>query len=67
MRLVGDGRPTAFSRAAINAAAVDKVESLVAEAREGAKVIHGGMRHKLGGTFFGRPCSERHDGLAIAK
>jgi succinate-semialdehyde dehydrogenase/glutarate-semialdehyde dehydrogenase len=37
----------------INIAAVDKVERHIADAREkGAKVLVGGKRHKLGGTFF---------------
>lgn len=37
----------------INEAAVHKVEYLIADAcRRGAKVIQGGKRHLLGGTFF---------------
>ncbi len=37
----------------INEAAVDKVERLLGEATaKGAKVIQGGKRHALGGTFF---------------
>ncbi len=41
----------------INQAAVEKVESLLAEARSpGApKVEVGGHRHKLGGTWFESP------------
>ncbi|TGG91454.1 NAD-dependent succinate-semialdehyde dehydrogenase [Natronospirillum operosum] len=37
----------------INEAALDKVESLVADARrQGARVLTGGARHKLGGNFY---------------
>ena len=37
----------------INADAIDKVETLVADAVEkGARVVTGGSRHDLGGTFF---------------
>ena len=37
----------------INAAAVEKVERLLAEAAaKGAKIVQGGKRHILGGTFF---------------
>jgi succinate-semialdehyde dehydrogenase/glutarate-semialdehyde dehydrogenase len=37
----------------INAKAVEKVERLLADARaKGAKVVTGGHRHALGGTFF---------------
>ncbi|HEX2590015.1 MAG TPA: NAD-dependent succinate-semialdehyde dehydrogenase [Rhizomicrobium sp.] len=37
----------------INMAAVDKVESLLADAKsKGGKVVAGGKRHALGGTFF---------------
>ena len=37
----------------INARAVEKVERLLADARaKGAKVVTGGHRHALGGTFF---------------
>ena len=37
----------------INAGAVEKVERLLADARaKGAKVVTGGHRHALGGTFF---------------
>jgi len=37
----------------INAAAIEKVEHLVADAvSKGAKVVVGGARHELGGTFY---------------
>jgi succinate-semialdehyde dehydrogenase/glutarate-semialdehyde dehydrogenase len=51
---VGDGLTDGVQQGPlINAAAVDKVESLIAEAtKKGAKLVTGGKRHKLGGTFF---------------
>src|SRR6185295_11880556 len=37
----------------INVAAVEKVERLLSEATaSGAKIVQGGKRHPLGGTFF---------------
>ena len=37
----------------INSKALDKVESMISDAKaNGGKVIRGGNRHKLGGTFF---------------
>jgi len=37
----------------INMAAVEKVEHLLGEATaKGARIVHGGKRHPLGGTFF---------------
>ncbi len=36
-----------------NRAAVEKVEAHVADAQDkGAKIVRGGKRHALGGTFF---------------
>ena len=51
---VGDGAADGVTQGPlINQAAVEKVESLLAEAlAEGAKVEVGGHRHKLGGTWF---------------
>ena len=51
---VGDGAAEGVSQGPlINAKAVDKVERLVTEAvSAGAKVVLGGHRHALGGTFF---------------
>ena len=51
---VGDGAADGVNQGPlINQAAVEKVESLLAEAlAEGAKVEVGGRRHKLGGTWF---------------
>ncbi|HAH09729.1 MAG TPA: succinate-semialdehyde dehydrogenase (NADP(+)) [Alphaproteobacteria bacterium] len=51
---VGDGTETGISQGPlINAEAVDKVERLIADATaKGAKILQGGKRHALGGTFF---------------
>jgi succinate-semialdehyde dehydrogenase/glutarate-semialdehyde dehydrogenase len=51
---VGDGaQPGIEQGPLINMAAVEKVESLIADGiKHGAKVDLGGKRHKLGGTFF---------------
>ena len=51
---VGDGAaPGVEQGPLINMAAVEKVESLIAEGvAKGAKVVQGGKRHRLGGTFF---------------
>ena len=41
----------------IDMAAVEKVEEHIEDAvAKGAKVISGGSRHDLGGTFFSPPC-----------
>jgi len=53
----------------INQAAVEKVESLLTEARAGgALIVAGGQRHPLGGTFF-EPTIVSHltDSMAISK
>ncbi|MSP93916.1 MAG: NAD-dependent succinate-semialdehyde dehydrogenase [Alphaproteobacteria bacterium] len=51
---VGDGAaPGVDQGPLINMAAVEKVESLIAEGvAKGAKIVQGGHRHKLGRTFF---------------
>ncbi|MGZ5932062.1 MAG: NAD-dependent succinate-semialdehyde dehydrogenase [Rhizomicrobium sp.] len=51
---VGDGAVEGVTQGPlINAKAVEKVERLLADARaKGAKVVTGGHRHALGGTFF---------------
>jgi succinate-semialdehyde dehydrogenase/glutarate-semialdehyde dehydrogenase len=51
---VGDGaQPGIEQGPLINLAAVEKVESLIADGvKRGAKIDLGGKRHKLGGTFF---------------
>jgi len=51
---VGDGLQSGVNQGPlINAEAIDKVETLVADAVEkGAKIALGGQRHALGGTFF---------------
>lgn len=51
---VGDGSEGGVSQGPlINQAAIDKVERLVADAvAKGAKVVVGGTRHELGGTFY---------------
>lgn len=51
---VGDGSEGGVSQGPlINAAAINKVERLVADAvAKGAKVVVGGTRHELGGTFY---------------
>ena len=51
---VGDGRHDGVEQGPlIDMAAVEKVEELLADATEkGAKVVTGGARHGLGGTFF---------------
>ena len=51
---VGSGFDDGISQGPlINAAAIEKVESLVADAvSKGAKVVVGGARHALGGTFY---------------
>jgi len=52
--VIGDGlKSVTHQGPLINQAAVEKVERLVDGAiNQGAKVITGGMRHELGGTFF---------------
>jgi len=51
---VGSGFDDGISQGPlINAAAIEKVENLVADAvSKGAKVVVGGARHELGGTFY---------------
>jgi succinate-semialdehyde dehydrogenase/glutarate-semialdehyde dehydrogenase len=51
---VGDGFETGVTTGPlINPAAVEKVEEHIADAlAKGAKVVTGGKRHALGGTFF---------------
>jgi len=51
---VGSGFDDGISQGPlINAAAIEKVEILVADAvSKGAKVVVGGARHELGGTFY---------------
>jgi succinate-semialdehyde dehydrogenase/glutarate-semialdehyde dehydrogenase len=51
---VGDGAMPGIEQGPlINMAAVEKVESLIADGvKHGAKIDLGGKRHKLGGTFF---------------
>jgi succinate-semialdehyde dehydrogenase/glutarate-semialdehyde dehydrogenase len=51
---VGDGTEEGVTQGPlINEAAVEKVEELVADARaKGARIITGGARHELGGTFY---------------
>jgi succinate-semialdehyde dehydrogenase/glutarate-semialdehyde dehydrogenase len=51
---VGDGAAPGIEQGPlINMAAVEKVESLLADGvKHGAKIDLGGKRHKLGGTFF---------------
>jgi succinate-semialdehyde dehydrogenase/glutarate-semialdehyde dehydrogenase len=51
---VGDGFANGVTQGPlINKAAVEKVERLIADAlSHGAKIVTGGKRHKLGGTFF---------------
>lgn len=51
---VGDGAaPGVTQGPLINSRAVDKVEELVSDAKaKGAKVLTGGGRHSLGGSFF---------------
>jgi succinate-semialdehyde dehydrogenase/glutarate-semialdehyde dehydrogenase len=51
---IGDGTEQGVTQGPlINMAAVDKVEKHIADAlKHGAKVITGGKRHSLGGTFF---------------
>ncbi len=51
---VGDGAMAGVEQGPlINMAAVEKVESLIADGvKHGAKIDLGGKRHKLGGTFF---------------
>jgi succinate-semialdehyde dehydrogenase/glutarate-semialdehyde dehydrogenase len=51
---VGDGAAPGIEQGPlINMAAVEKVESLIADGvKRGAKIDFGGKRHKLGGTFF---------------
>ena len=50
---VGNGFEGAQQGPLINEAALDKVEGLVADAKErGGRVLAGGGRHALGGTFF---------------
>jgi succinate-semialdehyde dehydrogenase/glutarate-semialdehyde dehydrogenase len=51
---VGDGMEEGVTQGPlINAAAVEKVERLLADATaRGAKIVAGGKRHPLGGTFF---------------
>ena len=52
--VVGDGRQDSTNQGPlINMAAVEKVESHIEDAlSKGARVITGGKRHSLGGTFF---------------
>ena len=52
--VVGDGMDAGVTQGPlINAEAVEKVESLLADARKkGARVLVGGARHALGGNFF---------------
>jgi succinate-semialdehyde dehydrogenase/glutarate-semialdehyde dehydrogenase len=67
---VGDGAaPGVTQGPLINMAAVEKVERLIAEARDrGATVEAGGRRHKLGGTFFEPTLlSGVEDSMAIAQ
>jgi succinate-semialdehyde dehydrogenase / glutarate-semialdehyde dehydrogenase len=51
---VGDGTEQGVTQGPlINMEAVDKVEKHIADAlKHGAKIITGGKRHSLGGTFF---------------
>ena len=51
---VGDGTETGVVQGPlINKAAIEKVEEHIADAvSKGAKIVTGGKRHKLGGTFF---------------
>jgi succinate-semialdehyde dehydrogenase/glutarate-semialdehyde dehydrogenase len=51
---VGDGLKTETQQGPlINQAAVEKVESHINDAvAQGAKIVSGGQRHALGGTFF---------------
>lgn len=51
---VGDGsEPDSLQGPLINAAAVDKIEEHIADAiSKGAKLVSGGKRHTLGGSFF---------------
>ncbi|MHC8508444.1 MAG: NADP-dependent succinate-semialdehyde dehydrogenase [Rhodospirillales bacterium] len=50
---VGDGMSGAHIGPLINMAAVEKVEAHIADAAaKGARVVQGGRRHELGGTFF---------------
>jgi succinate-semialdehyde dehydrogenase / glutarate-semialdehyde dehydrogenase len=51
---VGNGFETGVTQGPlINAAAIDKIETHIADAlANGARVITGGKRHALGGTFF---------------
>ncbi len=51
---VGDGREDGVNQGPlINAAAIDKVERLLGDARDqGARTLCGGGRHNRGGTFF---------------
>src|SRR6202040_4098792 len=51
---IGDGTEQGVTQGPlINMAAVDKVEKHIADAvKHGAKIVTGGKRHPLGGTFF---------------
>jgi succinate-semialdehyde dehydrogenase/glutarate-semialdehyde dehydrogenase len=51
---VGDGTETGVTQGPlINMEAIDKVERHIADAvKRGAKIVTGGKRHALGGTFF---------------
>ncbi len=55
---VGDGTEQGVTQGPlINMAAVDKVEKHIADAvKHGARIVTGGKRHSLGGTFFERRC-----------
>jgi succinate-semialdehyde dehydrogenase/glutarate-semialdehyde dehydrogenase len=51
---VGDGTADGVTQGPlIDSAAIEKIESHVADAvKKGAKLVQGGKRHALGGTFF---------------
>ena len=51
---IGDGTEQGVTQGPlINMAAIDKVEKHIADAvKHGAKIVTGGKRHSLGGTFF---------------
>src|SRR5258708_34894971 len=51
---IGDGDEQGVTKGPlINMAAVDKVEKPIADAvKHGARIVNGGKRHSLGGTFF---------------
>lgn len=67
---VGDGLAEGTTQGPlIDAGAVEKVESLIADATaKGAKVLLGGKRHALGGTFFEPTIlTEMIPGMAVAR